>query len=114
MNDHAAMCARPRRDGVVRPARFPSRRQGDCARTVRQGTVDANGNHIEDRGVSPTPGLFYVGRSWQISRASALLCGVGADAARIVDHVMSWLRREVDPGHRGVWRPDLRPARQRT
>ena len=48
------------------------------------GAVDANGNHIEDRGVSPIPGLFYVGRSWQTSRASALLCGVATDASRIV------------------------------
>jgi hypothetical protein len=31
------------------------------------------------------------------SRASALLCGVGTDAARMVAQVMSWLCREVDP-----------------
>jgi putative flavoprotein involved in K+ transport len=56
------------------------------------GTVDMTGHHIEDRGVSPIPGLFYVGRSWQTSRASALLCGVGTDAARIVAQVVSRLR----------------------
>jgi putative flavoprotein involved in K+ transport len=73
----------------------------DDARWLRvPGTVDANGNHIEDRGMSPVPGLFYVGRSWQTSRASALLCGVGSDAARIVAGVMSWLSHDVDPGHR--------------
>jgi putative flavoprotein involved in K+ transport len=64
------------------------------------GTVDMNGNHIEDRGVSPIPGLFYVGRSWQTSRASALLCGVGTDAVRIVAQVMSWLCHQFNPGDR--------------
>ena len=64
------------------------------------GAVDANGNHIEDRGVSPIPGLFYVGRSWQTSRASALLCGVATDASRIVAETKSWLRRKADPAQR--------------
>lgn len=64
------------------------------------GAIDANGNHIEDRGVSPIPGLLHVGRSWQTSRASALLCGVATDAARIVDGMMSWLGREVDSNDR--------------
>jgi hypothetical protein len=62
-------------------------------------TVDMHGNPIEDRGISPVPGLFYVGRSWQTSRASALLCGVGADAARIVARATSWLHYEIDPGN---------------
>ena len=57
--------------------------------------VDDAGNHIEDRGVSSVPGLFYVGRSWQTSRASALLCGVGDDAARVVDRVGTSLRHPV-------------------
>ena len=57
------------------------------------GAVGPKGNHVEDRGVSPIPGLFSVGRSWQTSRASALLCGVGTDAARIVRQVVTWLRR---------------------
>ena len=71
----------------------------DDARWLRvPGAVDANGNHIEDRGVSPVPGLFYVGRSWQTSRASALLCGVDTDAARTVAQVMCWLCGEGDPG----------------
>ena len=64
------------------------------------GAVDAKGNHIEDRGVSPIPGLFYVGRSWQTSRASALLCGVASDASRIVAETISWLGRDDDLTHR--------------
>jgi putative flavoprotein involved in K+ transport len=49
--------------------------------------VNAQGNPIAERGISPVPGLFYVGRQWQHTRASALLCGVGADAANIADRV---------------------------
>jgi putative flavoprotein involved in K+ transport len=60
------------------------------------GTVDSKGNYIEDRGVSSIPGLYYVGRSWQTSRASALLCGVAADASRIVAKTICWLGRNVD------------------
>ena len=61
------------------------------------GALDASGNTIEDRGISPVPGLFYVGRSWQSSRASALLCGVGDDAAGIVIRITEWLRRSAAP-----------------
>jgi hypothetical protein len=48
------------------------------------GALDAAGNFAQERGVSPVPGLFFVGRSWQSCRASALLCGVGEDAATTV------------------------------
>jgi putative flavoprotein involved in K+ transport len=88
----------------------------DAARWLRiPGAVDANGNHIQDRGVSSIPGLFHVGRSWQTSRASALLCGVGADAARMVDRVMSSLRQEhssgsLSPEPERARRPDHRRA----
>jgi putative flavoprotein involved in K+ transport len=73
------------------------------------GAVDANGNHIEDRGLSPIPGLFYVGRSWQTSRASALLCGVGADASCIVAQVTEWLRDGVvrNGSSQKTWRASL-------
>jgi putative flavoprotein involved in K+ transport len=54
--------------------------------------VDAQGRYIEDRGLSPMPGLFYVGRSWQNNRASALLCGVGTEAATMVDRVVQYVR----------------------
>jgi putative flavoprotein involved in K+ transport len=54
--------------------------------------VDAQGRFVEDRGIAPVPGLFYVGRSWQNNRASALLCGVGREAAAIVNRVRHYLR----------------------
>jgi len=55
--------------------------------------VGAGGHFVEERGVSPVPGLFHVGRSWQTCRASALLRGAGDDAARIVDRVVECLKR---------------------
>lgn len=51
------------------------------------GAVDKRGCYLHDRGVSPVPGLYFVGRRWQTNSASALLYGVGADAAGIVAHV---------------------------
>ena len=46
---------------------------------------------IENRGVSPVPGLYYIGREWQSCRASALLCGVHRDAAVIASQVKQFL-----------------------
>jgi putative flavoprotein involved in K+ transport len=54
------------------------------------GAIDTNGCFIERAGVSPVPGLFYVGRSWQTCRGSALLHGVGRDAARIAAAAVNW------------------------
>lgn len=41
------------------------------------------GRFLENGGVSPVPGLYYVGREWQTSRASGLICGVARDAEAI-------------------------------
>jgi putative flavoprotein involved in K+ transport len=38
---------------------------------------------IQEGGISPVPGLAFIGRSWQRNRGSALLTGVGADAKLI-------------------------------
>lgn len=53
----------------------------------------ADGAAIEQRGVSPVPGLFYLGRSWQTCRASALICGAGKDASTIVSCVCDYLSK---------------------
>ncbi len=51
------------------------------------GAVDAAGAPIHRRGVSPVPGLYFLGLPWQHTRGSALLGFVGADAAHIADHM---------------------------
>ena len=48
-----------------------------------------DGGVSERRGISPVAGLYFVGRSWQWSRGSALVLGVGKDAAYIADQLES-------------------------
>jgi putative flavoprotein involved in K+ transport len=57
---------------------------------IRGATRD--GAFAHDRGVTAMPGLFHVGREWQNSRASALICGVTHDAAKIAERVAEFLR----------------------
>ncbi|HSH37416.1 MAG TPA: NAD(P)/FAD-dependent oxidoreductase [Chthoniobacterales bacterium] len=56
------------------------------------GAVDAKGNYIEHRGVSPVPGLLHIGRNWQNNRASALLTGAGNDARDIAAKALQFVR----------------------
>ncbi len=52
---------------------------------------DAKGGFVHQRGVSPVPGLYFIGRSWQWTRGSALLHGVGADAADLIGRIAAQL-----------------------
>lgn len=52
-----------------------------------EGALSSNGSPLHDRGVSPIAGLYYIGLPWQHQRGSALVCGVGMDAAYIVSHM---------------------------
>jgi putative flavoprotein involved in K+ transport len=49
---------------------------------------DERGRFIHQRGISPVPNLYFIGRSWQWTRGSALLVGVGADAAYVTEHIV--------------------------
>jgi putative flavoprotein involved in K+ transport len=55
---------------------------------------------VHRRGVSPISGLYFVGRSWQWTRGSALLAGVGDDASyvasRITERLSGKMTREDD------------------
>jgi putative flavoprotein involved in K+ transport len=48
---------------------------------------DDRGGFVHWRGVSPVPGLYFMGRSWQWTRGSALLTGVGDDATYVVSQI---------------------------
>lgn len=50
---------------------------------------DAQGNFIHQRGISPVRNLYFIGRPWQTSRASAIIHGVGWDAEKIVSVIQS-------------------------
>jgi putative flavoprotein involved in K+ transport len=56
---------------------------------------DAHGNFLHQRGLSPVPNLYFIGRSWQWTRGSALFAGVGEDAAYLTDHIVKHLDRNV-------------------
>jgi putative flavoprotein involved in K+ transport len=49
--------------------------------------VDGDGWAVQERGVTPYPGLYVVGLNWLHKRKSALLCGVGEDAEHVVAHL---------------------------
>ena len=42
---------------------------------------------VHHRGLTPVPGLYLLGRSWQWTRGSALITGVGDDARFLADHI---------------------------
>jgi putative flavoprotein involved in K+ transport len=65
----------------------------------------ADGAFIHRRGLSPVPGLYFIGRSWQWTRGSALLHGVGNDAS----YVAARIAEQLD-GARAALPRGLRPA----
>jgi putative flavoprotein involved in K+ transport len=54
-----------------------------------------DGQVVHRRGVTPVPGLCFLGLPWQHSRGSALLGFVGDDAAFISEHLRSRTRATV-------------------
>lgn len=58
---------------------------------------DSHGNFVHQRGVSPVPNLYFIGRSWQWTRGSALFAGVGEDAAYLTEHIVKRLDHKVVP-----------------
>jgi putative flavoprotein involved in K+ transport len=53
----------------------------------------SNGAFVQSRGISPVDGVYFVGQSWQWTRGSALLTGVGADAAYVTAEIVRHLSR---------------------
>ncbi len=49
--------------------------------------LDAEGRPMHKRGVSPVPGLYFVGYPWLNSRKSGIVYGVGEDAQFIADAI---------------------------
>jgi putative flavoprotein involved in K+ transport len=54
--------------------------------------TDETGSFVQERGITPVPGLYHIGRSWQWTRGSALLTGVGEDARYVAEQLMEQLR----------------------
>lgn len=51
------------------------------------GALSATGEPLHARGLSPVPGLAFLGLPWLHSRRSALMGGAAADAAYVVQHL---------------------------
>jgi putative flavoprotein involved in K+ transport len=49
-----------------------------------ESALDDRGQPIHENGVSPLPGLYYLGLPWLARRNSGILLGLGEDAERIV------------------------------
>ena len=50
---------------------------------------DGQGHIVHQRGVTPSPGLYMRGLTWQHTRGSALLGWVGSDAAFLAGQITS-------------------------
>jgi putative flavoprotein involved in K+ transport len=62
--------------------------KGDSRWVAIPKAKDPRGGFVHWRGVSPAvPGLYFVGRSLQWTRGSALLAGVGDDASHVVSRI---------------------------
>ncbi len=49
--------------------------------------LDANGRPLQKRGVTPVPGLYFLGLHWMHTFKSGLLSGVGSDADYVAEHI---------------------------
>lgn len=57
------------------------------------GVLDYRGNPLHHRGVTQAEGLFFLGLPWQYTRKSALIGGVGRDAAYLLPAIEAHLKR---------------------
>jgi len=58
---------------------------------IRLPVVDGDGMPLHERGVSPVPGLYFIGFPWLNSRKSGLIYGITEDAERIVNAIAEQL-----------------------
>ena len=74
------------------------------------GALDADGNPVQQRGVSPVAGLPWMGLPWQSALSSSIIYGVDDDARACVDRIREQAEHQdrirVDgpsgPGHRSA------------
>jgi putative flavoprotein involved in K+ transport len=63
---------------------------------------DEFGYPVQQRGVTPQPGLYFLGLPWLHTVKSGLLSGVGDDAAHVAEHIESRTRRAGWGARRGA------------
>jgi putative flavoprotein involved in K+ transport len=57
---------------------------------IEAAIFDGEGSVVHRRGVTDSPGLYFLGLSWQHTRGSALIGWVGDDAAYIADQIKTF------------------------
>lgn len=57
---------------------------------LKVNVFDENGEPIHKKGVSKTPGLYFIGLRWLSKYKSFLLCGIAEDAEYIADQIKNW------------------------
>ena len=60
---------------------------------VEPATFDEYGYPVHDRGVTDTPGLYFLGLPWLHTAGSSLLFGIGGDAEHVADDILSRLEQ---------------------
>lgn len=55
---------------------------------------EPTGYPIQTRGVTPLPGLYFVGLNWLYKYKSTLLVGVGEDAEYVANHLLTRSKSE--------------------
>lgn len=63
---------------------------------VRCGVLDQNGKPVHRRGVTPVPGVYFLGLQRLYKLKSAFLWGVGEDACYLAEHIATRARRHHD------------------
>jgi putative flavoprotein involved in K+ transport len=87
--DSKAACASPLRrldlrEVDIRTVIWATGFTGDF-RWIHLPVFDADGAPIQERGISPVPGLFFIGFPWLSKRKSGIIYGIAEDAEYIVD-----------------------------
>ena len=59
---------------------------------------DEQGNPRQKRGVSESPGLYFVGLTFLYAMSSSMIYGVGRDAQYVAEHIVERLTTEPAPG----------------
>jgi len=49
--------------------------------------LDGHGRPVQQRGVTPVPGMYFLGLHWMHTFKSGLFSGVGADAEFLANHM---------------------------
>ena len=71
----------------ARTSEWPKKLRTLTAAELDRLTIDDSGRLVHERGVTASPGLFFVGLTWQHTRGSALLGWVKDDAEFITNRI---------------------------